>query len=145
KQEEEGGAEQAEQLRLHLQLGHDRHGSQADHDLVGEIHHHEEKQQKRDSPGAFGSRLHGHFLPPSRNVLQPCYPGISLNLRMAFPTRQPAIMRGRDIWCHCTAEGYRLTLPRALCSWITFASVAPGCRDLVRCPCYAAKKPRELP
>ena len=38
---------------VELQLGHDRHAGEADHDLVGEIHQHEQKQQKRDFPGAF--------------------------------------------------------------------------------------------
>ena len=37
-----------------------RHAGKADHDLVGEIHQHEEKQEKRDFPGAFGRRLRGH-------------------------------------------------------------------------------------
>ena len=60
KQEEERRAEQAELLRLELQLGHDRHAGETDHDLVREIHQHEEKQQERDPPGTFGSRWRGH-------------------------------------------------------------------------------------
>ena len=64
KQEEERGAEQAELLRLELQFGHDRHAGKTDHDLVGEVHQHEQEQEKRDLPGALrrflGRRLRGH-------------------------------------------------------------------------------------
>src|SRR4029077_10078280 len=51
-QEEERRPEQTELLRLELQIGHDRHGGKADDDLVGEVHDHEEKEEKRDGPGA---------------------------------------------------------------------------------------------
>jgi len=71
KQEEERGAEQSELFRLELQLAHDRHAGEADHDLVREIHQHEEKQQKRDSPGPFWRRLRGHDRSP-KIVFQPC-------------------------------------------------------------------------
>ena len=63
KQEEERRPEQAELFRLEFQLGHDRHAGKADHDLVREIHQHEEKQEKRDFPGALGRRLGGHGCP----------------------------------------------------------------------------------
>ena len=38
----------------------DRRAGEADHDLVGEIDQHEQEQEKRDFPGAFRRRLHGH-------------------------------------------------------------------------------------
>ena len=60
KQEEERGAEQAELLRRELQFVHDRRAGEADHDLVGKVHQHEQEQQKRDFPGALGRRLRGH-------------------------------------------------------------------------------------
>jgi hypothetical protein len=70
KQEEERGAEQTELLRLEFQFGHDWHAGEADHDLVREIHQHEEKQEKRDFPGAFGRRLRGH----DRSPIIVCWP-----------------------------------------------------------------------
>src|SRR3954447_9130676 len=64
-QEEKRRAQQPELFRLKLQLRHDRYAGKADHDLVGEIDQHEKKQQKSDSPGAFGRRLRIHEVPPA--------------------------------------------------------------------------------
>lgn len=43
--------------RREFQFGHDRHAGEANDNLVGEIHHHVEKQQHSDFPGAFRRRL----------------------------------------------------------------------------------------
>ena len=59
-EEEERGAEQPELLGVELQVGHDRSAGKTDHDLVREIHEHEQKQHKRDLPGALGRRLRSH-------------------------------------------------------------------------------------
>ena len=78
KQEEERGAEQAELLRLELQLGHDRHAGEADHDLVGEIHQHEQEQEEGDFPGALGRRrrLRGHdWSPRTLCIVDRCLAG----------------------------------------------------------------------
>src|SRR5204862_78573 len=68
-QEEERRTEKAELLRGELQLVHDRHAGEADHDLIGEIHHHVEKEQERDAPRALRRRRCRHggsfALPPS--------------------------------------------------------------------------------
>ena len=53
---------------LEFQLGHDRHAGETDHDLVGEIHQHEEKQEKRYLPGAFGCWLRSHDRPQWMSV-----------------------------------------------------------------------------
>ena len=70
-QEEERGAEQAELRGLELQIGHDRHAGEADDDLVGEVHHHEEKEEKSDGPGALRRRLCGPLVDP---LGHPCRP-----------------------------------------------------------------------
>ena len=99
KQQEERRAELAELLRIELQLGHDRHAGKADHDLVGEIHQHEQKQEKRDLPGALGRRLCGHG----------CFPVLSLpvlcarrwsNASHGFPGKATAAFCGYA----CTAS-----------------------------------------
>ena len=145
-QEEERGAEQAERLRLELELGHDRDAGQTDHDLVGEIHQHEQKQQERDLPGALGRRLRGHFLPRLVTYQKSCWSGVSPMLAMAFRVTQPAFVRGRTARCYRTAarqppdgvanEGHNR---------ITIASAMSGCRDLLRLPCYGPENPREPP
>ena len=63
KQKEEGGAEQTELAGMQLQLLHDRHAGETDHDLVGEIHDHVEEQERGDLPRAFRRRLSGHARP----------------------------------------------------------------------------------
>ena len=52
KQEEERRTEQAELLRRELQFVHDRRAGEADHDLVGKVHQHEQEEEKCDLPGA---------------------------------------------------------------------------------------------
>ena len=49
-QEEERRADQPELLRRQMELGHDRLGGQPDHDLVGEVDQHEEKDQRGHAP-----------------------------------------------------------------------------------------------
>ena len=51
-------------FRIELQLGHDGHTGQADHDLVGEVDQHEQEQEERDFPCPFGRGLLGHGLVP---------------------------------------------------------------------------------
>ena len=51
-QEEEGRADQPELLGGQMELGHDRLGGEPDHDLVGEVDQHEEKDQRGHAPRA---------------------------------------------------------------------------------------------
>ena len=51
-------------LGVKLQLVHDGDAGQADHDLVGEIHEHVEKQEEGDPPRTFRRRLLGHVQTP---------------------------------------------------------------------------------
>ena len=64
KQKEERRAEQAELIRFELQIGHDRDPGKADHDLVREVQQHEQKQEKRYSPGPL--RVGWAVMVPSR-------------------------------------------------------------------------------
>ena len=61
-QEEERRADQPELLGRQLQLGHDRLGGEADHDLVGEVDQHEEEDQGGHAPGPLeGPILYCHL------------------------------------------------------------------------------------
>ena len=53
---------QTELLGIELQVGHDRHAGEPDHDLVGEVDQHAQEQEKCDSPGPFRRRLAAHGL-----------------------------------------------------------------------------------
>jgi hypothetical protein len=50
-QQEKARAEQAELARAETELVHDRHRGDADHRLVGEVDHHEQKQEGDHQPG----------------------------------------------------------------------------------------------
>ena len=113
-QEEKRGTQESELFRAEFQLVHDRRAGEADHDLVGEIDQHEQEQEKRDFPGAFRRRLHGHGSFPIGAA------GLLVGLGRMLPVREAATQL--DIFGRLIDRSAAGRRPATPCNAITIMS-----------------------